>query len=286
MRGSDGAPRRRRAIELEHVQNLFDIDLNGEHRLMKIRKIAWLLALGALSGQAFAQGTITDGTGNYVIPASHFDATPAANFTGVGAGDQIFEAGWWFRIEGDTAETFFPAPDTQNYTGNTATITWANVGGRGFSATKTHVISASGGNGEVATTMLVTNTGATPITLHLFQATDWDVNGTAAGDSGILVDPVYIRITDATAGQAEMRGPNAVAAIARPFSASADVPGLLSDAVVTNFDGSGFPFGPGDITSGLQWTFALAPGASATAQLFNAANRTATPVQLQSFGID
>ena len=252
---------------------------------MKIRKIAWLFVFGAFSGHAMAQGTITDGTGNYVIAASHFDVSPAANFTGVGTGDQIFEAGWWFRIEGDASETFFPVPDTQNYAGNTATITWANVGGRGFSATKTHVISATGGNGEVATTMQVTNTGAAPITLHLFQATDWDVNGTAGTDNAILVDPTYIRINDATTGQAETRGPNAVAAIARPFGAT-DVPTLLSDALVNNFDGSGFPFGPGDITSGLQWTFTLAPGASATARLFNAANRTATPVQLQSFGID
>ena len=255
---------------------------------MKIRKIAWLLALAALSGPAFGQGTITDGAGSYAISASHFDASPAANFTGVGTGDQIFEAGWWFRIEGDASESFFPAPDTQNYAANTATLTWANVGARGFSATKTHVLSAAGGNGEVATTMLVTNTGATPITLHLFQATDWDVNGSAGTDTAVLVDPTYIRVNDTTTGQAESRGPNAVAAIARAWSSAGttDVPGLLSDTAVSNFDGSGFPFASGDITVGLQWTFTLAPGASATAQLFSAANRTATPVQLQSFSID
>jgi hypothetical protein len=253
---------------------------------MKILGIVLLVSFFIVSGSVFAQGTISNGGASYVLTASHWDTSPETNFTGVGTGDQIFEAGWWFRIEGDSAETVFPAPSTQNYTGDTATIAWTNVGGRGFSATKSHVIVGGGGNGEVATRMTVTNNGNAPITLHLFQATDWDVNGTASGDSGVLVSPGYIRVTDAVTGQVESRSPNAVAAIARAFSAATDVPALLSDTTVTNFDDSGFPFGPGDITSGLQWTFTLQPGASDTAILFSAANRTATPVQLQHFSID
>jgi hypothetical protein len=253
---------------------------------MSIKKSALFVFLAAFSLNVWAQGTITSGAASYAIPASHFDATPATNFTGVGTGDYVFEAGWWFRIEGDPSETFFPVPDTQNYTGNTATITWANVGGRGFSATKTHVLTDGVGSGEVATTMAVTNNTGATITLHLFQGTDWDVNGSAGTDTGILVQPLYIRVNDTTAGQAETRGPNAVATLARPFAATTDVFGLLADGAITNFDNSGFPFASGDITVGLQWTFTLAPGASQTALLFSAANTAASPVELQNFSID
>ncbi|WP_150132009.1 hypothetical protein [Dokdonella koreensis] len=251
---------------------------------MAIRSIVVLAAFAALPGYALAQGTISSGAASYVIATSHFDTSPAANFTGVGTGDQIFEAGWWFRIEGDASETVFPTPDTQNYSGATATIAWTNVGGRGFSATKTHTLVDGAGNGEVTTNMVVTNGGNAPITLHLFQMTDWDVNGSAGTDVGTLVGQGHIRMDDV--GFAEARSPNAVAVKALPFAAATDIAALLSDASVTNFDDGGFPFGPGDITIGLQWTFTLAPGASETAVLFSAANRVATPVQLQSFGVD
>lgn len=251
-----------------------------------LKKLLLAAALSAAPALALAQGTITNGGANYVLTTSHWDVTPEANFTGVGAGDAIFEAGWWFRIEGDTQETIFGVPTTQNYTGDTATITWANVATRNFSATKTHVIVGGGGNGEVRTTMTVTNNGASTITLHLFQATDWDVNGTAAGDSATLVAPGHIRITDGTAGFAESRTPDSVGVMARPFAATTDVFGLLADTSVTNFDGSGLPFTNGDITLGMQWTFTLAAGASATATLYSSSNRDATPVQLQHFSVD
>ncbi|WP_257387241.1 hypothetical protein [Tahibacter caeni] len=237
---------------------------------------------------AFGQGTITAGSANYVLTASHWDITPAVDFTGVGTGDQLFEAGWWFRIQGDTQETVFPTPTTQNYTGNTATISWTDLGGRGLAVTKTHVISSAGaGSGEVATTLSVTNNGASAITLHLFQMIDLDVNGSAGTDNATLVQPNnYIRVTDATAGACEWRGPGAVGYLVLPFAAATDVAAQLSNASVTDFANTGLPFGPGDFTGGLQWTLQLGPGASGTVQVYVACNQTATPVALQKFQID
>lgn len=255
---------------------------------MSTSRVVLIVLLGLVCGHAAAQGTITAGGASYVISAAHFDATPAANFTGVGTGDQVFEAGWFFRIEGDASEVFFPVPTTQNYTSPTATLSWTDVGGRGFSATKTHTISsAAAGTGEVHTTMTVTNNTAGQMTLQLFHAIDFDVNGSAGTDNAILVQPNnYHRINDATLGQCEYRSPQAIATLVRPFATTTDVFGLLSDAAVTNFDNSGFPFGPGDYTGGFQFTLVLQPAASATVDVYQACNQTATPVTLTNFEVD
>lgn len=256
--------------------------------MRRFRTALALLFLASAAPVAYGQGTITATGASYVVGASHWDTSPDANYTGVGTGDQLFEAGWWFRIQGDTQETFFPAPTTQNYTGNTATINWTDLGGRGLAVTKTHVItSAAAGTGEVGTTVAVTNNTGGAITLHLFQMLDLDVNGSAGTDNAVLVQPNnYIRVNDATAGQCEIRGPGAAAYLVLPFAGTTDVAAQLSNATVTDFANTGLPFGPGDITSGLQWTLQLAAGATGTVQVYVACNQTATPVSLQKFKVD
>lgn len=255
---------------------------------MRCFKSALTLALLACTSTAFAQGTITSGGASYVHSASHWDTSPAVDFTGVGTGDQLFESGWWFRIEGDTQETVFPTPSTTNYTGSVATINWTDSATRGLGVTKTITLTSAGaGTGEVGTAIAVTNNGAAAITLHLFNMVDLDVNGSAAGDSAALVQPNnYIRVNDATAGQCEYRAPGAVAYQVLPFAAATDVAAQLSNATVTNFPNTGLPFGPGDLTAGFQWTLQLAAGQTGTVQLFIACNTTATPVSLQGFQVD
>lgn len=246
------------------------------------------LALGLACGNAFAQGSITSGAAVYQITASHFDTSPEINFTGVGTGDQLFEAGWWFRIEGDTAETVFPAPTTQNYAGDTAGLVWSNLAGRSLAVTKSLTITSAGsGQGQTVTSLAVTNNAAAAITLHLFHFVDFDVNGSAGTDTASLVTANnYIRINDATAGQCEYRAPAALAYLVLPFSAATDVAAQLSNTTVTNFANTGLPFGPGDFTGGFQWTLQLAAGASATVNVHLACNTAATPVSLQQFQID
>lgn len=255
-----------------------------------MRRISTVISvlLLAAAPAVYGQGTITSGGASYVLTASHWDVSPETNLTGVGTGDQVFEAGWWFRIQGDAQETVFPVPSTQNYTGNTATIAWTDLASRGLAVTKTHVLTSAGaGTGEVGTTIAVTNNTGGAITLHLFQMVDMDVNGSAGTDNAILVQPNnYIRVNDATAGQCELRAPGAVAYLVLPFAAATDVAAQLSNATVTDFANTGLPFGPGDITSGFQWTLQLAAGATGTAQVFVACNQTATPVSLQKFQID
>jgi hypothetical protein len=256
--------------------------------MLKSRFFAAGVLLLFAAGAAWGQGTITAGGASYVLTASHWDITPEVNLTGAGTGDQLFESGWWFRIEGDTQETVFTAPTAQNYTGDTATISWTNLATRSLDVTKTHVLSSAGaGSAELSTLLTVTNTSAAAITLHLFNMSDLDVNGSAGTDNGVEVQPNnFIRVNDATAGQCEYRGPGAVGYLVLPFAAATDVAAQLGNNTVTNFTNTGLPFGPGDITVGLQWTLQLQPGGTGTVQLYTACNQASTPVSLQRFEVD
>jgi hypothetical protein len=210
-----------------------------------------------------AQGTFSDAPASVTIPPGHFDTTPSADMVGVSATlqqDHIFEDGWWYRVQGDAAETAFPAPDGQDYTGNAATITWNNVNGRGFAAALDLAILNDGNRGSLYQSLVITNNNQAVLTIDIFHCTDLDLRGTAEGDSAATQETnTLFRITDS--GQyADYIGGDTY--IVRPFGDPTDVPGLLSDGNVTNFDNSGLPFGPGDVTFGSQWaTAAIAPGA-------------------------
>ncbi|NOT53561.1 MAG: BACON domain-containing protein, partial [Deltaproteobacteria bacterium] len=211
-----------------------------------------------------AQGTITEAPATFVLNASQFDASPSANFTGVSptlSQDHLFETGWWFRVSGGAAETFFPVPITQNYTGDTATLDWTSLGGALFSAQLKWVVNNDATvtgfpSGTVRGEMTITNLSAVnPLTLSLFNMADFDVQPTAGNDTAVLGPTGGIDISDAGTNIARYRGIGADAYLVRAFDGASvtDVAGVLSDAAVNNFDNTGLPFGPGDFTGGWQW---------------------------------
>lgn len=261
-----------------------------------ISTLAGLVALAALApSPANAQlCTLTASGATYTIPAtSHYDGTQTSNLTGVGTGDYVFEDGWWFRANAATQESFFPAPTTTTCAGATGTITWTDVGGLGlFSATNTLTLTSSAANtGELILTMSITNLSAVnPLTLALFHGVDFDVNGTAGTDNGVLLSPNnYIRFTDTTAGAAEYRAhnPPADAFLVRPFAATTDVFGLLGDTAITNFDNTTLPINSVDVTSAFQWNLTIPPsGTQAVSVALNGNAAPATPVELTGFSIN
>ena len=159
--------------------------------LASIAAVAAFVSLFAAVSPGQAQVcTLTAGGATYGYPAtSHYDNSQTSNFTGVGTGDYLFEDGWWFRVSGDTAESFFPAPSTTTCAGAAGTITWADVNARGlFSASHALTLtSAAAGSGEVIQTMTITNLSASnPLTIELFHGADFDVNGSAGTDNATL----------------------------------------------------------------------------------------------------
>ncbi len=264
--------------------------------LRSISTLAGTLAVAALAtAAANAQiCTLTALGATYTIPAaSHYDATQTSNLTGVGTGDYVFEDGWWFRVSGDTQEFFFPAPSTTTCAAAAGTITWTDVSARGlFSATNTLALTSPGaGMGELILTMSITNlSSVNPLVISLFHGTDFDVNGSAGGDSAVLLNANnYHRITDSVMGAAEYRAfnPPANAFLVRPFAAATDVFGRLADAILDNFDNSGLPAAAIDYTGAFQWNLNIpASGTASVSVALNGNMPPATPVELMDFSVD
>ena len=265
-------------------------------RRISTRLFSILVAI-LLSAPAFVVAqicTLTASAATYVIPAaSHYDASQTSNLTGVGTGDYLFEDGWWFRVQGDTQETFFPAPTTTTCAAAAGTITWDDVGARGlFRATNTlSLTSAAANSGELILTMSLTNLSAVnPLVISLFHGADFDVNGTAAGDTTTLqAANTYLRVVDATAGFAEYRAfaPVANAFLIRPFAAATDVFGLLGDALVTNFDNTILPSTNIDFTGAFQWDLTIPPSGTASVSVaLNGNGGVTTPVELETFSVE
>lgn len=234
---------------------------------MKSRLLALLpCAVAVLAGAtvAQAQGTITDAPATFVRNTGAFSNSPSANFTGVSATlsqDHLFETGWWFRVTGDTQETFFPVPTTQNYTGAMSTNDWTDVGARGlFDAQERVLVKNVGGpSGFARMTMKITNRSAVnPLTIEIFHLADIDLAGSTNDSAVLLARNNHLRVTDPSGNVAEYRGVGANAYLVRPFGAT-DIGAVLGDTAVTNFDNTGLPFGPGDFTGGYQWSLTIPP---------------------------
>lgn len=267
--------------------------------MMKFRSFAAFAALFTIAmlmpASVLAQAcTVTAGGASYAIPAaSHYDTSPTSNFTGVGTGDYLFEDGWFFRVSGDTQESFFPAPTTTSCAAAAGTITWDDVGARGlFSATNTLALtSAAAGSGELILTMTLTNLSAVnPLTISLFHAVDFDVNGSAGTDNAVLTQANnQITISDTTAGVAGYNGfnPPANAFLVRPFAAATDVFGVLGDTAVNNFDNTTLPLNSADFTGAYQWDLVIPPSGSASVSVaLNGNAGPTTPVELMEFSVD
>lgn len=248
-------------------------------------RIVYLLSLLSVwaSGDLLAQGTISAANSSFVRPSiSSFDTTPEADFLGVGTGDYVFEAGWWFRINGATQETAFPLPSTQEYTGGVSTLTWDNPSGTGaFSATEeSGMVTLQPGTATVSMTMWITNHSAVdPLTIDLFHFIDLDVDGSGGGDT--VTQPIpglpILRIEDANDGFAEYAGHRATAFMVRPFADLTDVAGLLSDDQVTHFDNSGLSSTEINGTAGMQWSLTIPPNNIRFVQLAFSGNEVVAP---------
>lgn len=264
----------------------------ARHAPMRRRFAAFALACASLTPIASAQ-TITDGDATFQRTTSSFDATPLANFRGVAAtlaSDQMYETGWAYRTGGDTREFFLPLPSTQNFAGDTSTMTWSDIAGRGLlDARETvRVIDRDGPgggspSGQVEMTLEVTNRSASPLVVGLFHLADLDVDGDGANDAVTLLRPgpnPTIGIADG-AVSAQYRGIGANRWEVRNFNNADGVAGLLDDALLTTLSNAGAPGGPFDFTGGMQWNDrTLAPGASFSVSVTFAINAIVTKPEL------
>ncbi len=249
-----------------------------------IRLIAVSAALSLVTAagvQAGATGgTITEGDVSFTRTASSFDGTPEAHFTGVtttAAADQLFEFGWWYRLAGESQETPFGTPATENYAGESSALGWLGLGGGTFSAVEDAVVHDLGVPGDttdggwILSHLTIFNISGAQLDLTIFHAADIDVNGTSS-DSAALYQWDHwraIRVDDPTTADYiyyVARDETASSFRVEPFASS--VTNLLNDGLFTSFDQTGLPFGPGDFTGGWQFPLSIPAGGSATIHVY------------------
>jgi hypothetical protein len=203
-------------------------------------------------------GSITDGTNQWDINASSATDGTLNDYEAPITSDHQFSSWWWYRVAGDTAETIMPAPDSETYIGDTATLTWDDVDGRGlFSAVVTAMIADGAPGAILGQELEVTNLSGGDLDLQVFAYTDMDMDGSSGTDSAIESTPTQIEIMDTSI--ALYHGINADAYRVDAFPIVRDA---LNDALVDDFANTGLPFAPGDYTGGFQWGAVVGAGAS------------------------
>jgi hypothetical protein len=239
-----------------------------------------VLLVGSLEAKLNAQTfnlSITTGSSTYnqaSTPTTEGSTTFTSNFSATTPtlADNLFQNWWFYRVAGDTRERPFG-----NYTktgGGAVTMTGsaaANVmtfnltetdaaAVTRFTSVLTFTITNVANGTQVAQRLVVTNPGATPLSLSFFNYADYDVptasSNTATGGLG------GITVTNTAATQFGQHTPltPANAFQVMPFST---LRGLLADTAVNNLSNSGLPFAAGDYTGAFQWDLTIAAGDSA-----------------------
>jgi hypothetical protein len=207
--------------------------------------------------------TLTDGDATFTLRGIRGERTTSAgglgDYKSLGgtAPDHMFQNWWWYRTDSDTREfalsnlTAFDQPQA-----NTVSLTYAEGG---LTYEITYTLSDSGDNQAVVVAQLtIANTTSTPITLNLFNYSDFDMDGSVGGDRAELVRPDYMRVYETNTAH--------IVAAETPFAwqigAYPGVRDLLTDTDIDDLNNSGSPFGPGDFTGAFQWQFTLQDGES------------------------
>lgn len=230
-------------------------------------KLALPLVALLLAGPAAAVGgTITDQAVSVTYPANHWGSSPWASFTGTEpapTADVVYHSGWFYRVYGlDTREHPLPPPDSESWSGNQAILEWTNVDGKGFSLREAlEVFDQERPSGTFRSQLLGTNLGSGFLGVSFFHYLDADAGGTWAGDTGQSLTSRLLSFVDGgSSGLYRGEDADAFAVAAAPA-----IRNLLNDEALTDLDGSGTPFGPGDWTAAFQWNVTLGPGDLRTA---------------------
>jgi len=204
-------------------------------------------------------GLITDGVNQWEITGASATDGAITDFEVPIGTDHQFSNWWWYRVAGDSAETIMPPPDTESYDGDTATLTWNDVDGRGLFDAQLEVLILSFPPGSfLLQGFTVQNISGGNLDLQVFAYTDMDLDGSAANDSASAAagpPSQGIDIVDVSLG-----GVLGYYSDAYRVDAFSIVRDALNDAVIDDFADTGLPFGPGDYTGAFQWGWVLPSG--------------------------
>ena len=233
--------------------------------VVPMKKVFWImLAALVIASGAWAQGTVTRGPLEFTFNGDIAGPTAGnANLLWNGV-DQLHQLWFWYRCVGDPFETPLPVPDDQVYdqANGIVFLTWNNICGAGlqglvFLRDCSSDFCSLGGQGPwgevIAEYDPIPGAGFLGGAESLFVYFDFDVNGTAGSDTAVSLigggfGPPGMHIRDGGTTIDAFAFPD----VDRQVTPFPDLRDALNDAGLTNLDGSGLPFVPGDFTGAWQ----------------------------------
>lgn len=200
-----------------------------------------------------------------------FNTASSSNATSwvVDGVNQLNQQAFWYRV-GNAAEQSvhslpiaFETATNTNFDPNLDTLFVRYLGG-GFHIDVRY--SLDGGlpgsrASDIAEQISISNTGAAPLDFHFFQYNDFDLNGTAQGDSATFTNLNAVQQSEGTLSLSEtvitpVPSHREIAFFPTTLNKLTDGgPTTLSDT-----PGTGVVLGPGDLTWAYQWDFVLPTG--------------------------
>jgi hypothetical protein len=230
--------------------------------VLRLMPLLGVLALGLASApEAKANFTLTHQNSTFTVNP---DAQAGAFDWVVDGVDQLFQQWFWFRIGptgGESSINTISAP-VVSAAGRVGEITYT---GGGIIVDVLYTLTG-GTNGsqrsDVAETIQITNTGTSAIDFHFFQYSDFDLNGSGAGQS--------VRFPNANAVQQFGNGGIMSETVITPVASHhqgatfSTIRDSLNDANPTTLNdtpaiGDG-TVGPGDMTWAFEWDVTIAAG--------------------------
>lgn len=183
-----------------------------------------------------------------------------------GGADQLYAAGFYYLVAGDARAVAMnaEATATRTATANRIEVRWPDLDTRGLiSATLVHHVWSSGPmSGNVMSRLTFENISALPQTVSVFHYVDYDVAGSADGDSGFggMWGPfsshdVWDFAAAAPIG-CEYRAVGNTSSDIGPYGGNL---GLGTAAGIVALAGRLPPFGPGDYTGAMGWDGIVIP---------------------------
>jgi hypothetical protein len=182
--------------------------------------------------------------------------------------NQLSQQAFWFRV-GNVAEKsldslLHPTEGTTdtNFDGNQDTL-FVRYNGAGFDVEVRYTLDGGtigSGASDMGEQIAIVSHSDTPLDFHFFQYSDFDINGTAAGDSAVFTNANSVRQFEGALRLTET--------VVTPVPNHREINffpatlNKLNDGVATTLNDLppiGTVFGVGDLTWAYQWDFSLAP---------------------------
>ncbi len=173
--------------------------------------------------------------------------------------EHMFQQWFWYRIGSTGAEQSIDtmAISSQDGSGNSHTTTYM---GDGFTIEPTFVLTggaADSGQSSLGERIMFANTGDASLDFHFYQYVDFNLNGTAGGDTVKFMSNSMVQQYegDTIVGE-EVLTPEPVGHEAAYWQSTLIDLADGDPTTLNNQDTAG----PGDVTWAFQWDFTLAPG--------------------------